>query len=107
MFHDPVAALVTRLDSGGFDPRPTGAGSWESRCPAHGGRRHNLSIKRGGFGRVLIHCHHEPGCKPADIMAALDMKFADLFAREPGRATPSGNGEADTGPKPRRRAYPT
>src|SRR5262245_44616462 len=107
MRRDPAAALVARLQSAGFDPRPTGPDSWESRCPAHDGGRHNLSISRGDFGRALIHCHHQPPCEPRDIMAALGMKMGDLFAHEPGRAPPSGNGKANAGPKPKPRAYQT
>ena len=58
MTTDPVAALLTCLEARGFDPRPTGPDSWESRCPAHNGNRHNLSIRAGEGGRLLLHCHH-------------------------------------------------
>ena len=54
----------------GFDPRPSGPDSWESRCPAHDGDRRNLSIKRGDDGRALIHCHAHD-CEARDIVAAL------------------------------------
>jgi putative DNA primase/helicase len=40
-------------------------------------------------------------------MAALGLTTADLFSREPGRDPPSGNGKANRGPKPERRAGPT
>ena len=66
---DPTQALVARLESLGFDPKATGRDSWESRCPAHGGSRRNLSIKRGDDDRVLIHCHHAQECPPAEIVA--------------------------------------
>src|SRR5262249_7651146 len=66
--------------------------------------RHNLSIKRGNLGRVLIHCHHEPSCAPADIMKALGMTLADLYPREPGRSHPSGNSKPN---KPTRTACPS
>ena len=79
MTDDPVAALVSRLESNGFDPRPTGPNTWESRCPAHSGRRHNLSITTGDDGRALIHCHHVPGCTPEAIAAALGLGIAGLF----------------------------
>ena len=62
MRNDPVAAIVAKLEQGGFDPQSTGPDSWESRCPAHDGSRRNLSIKTGSGGRVLIYCHHEPRC---------------------------------------------
>ena len=103
----PVGALVARLESSGFDPRPTGPGAWESRCPAHNGSRHNLSINTGDDGRALIHCHHEPACEPAKIMAAIGMTMADLFPYWSRMHTPSGDDKANARPKPKRCAYPT
>ena len=76
---DPAAAIVAKLEAGGYSPRPTGPDAWESRCPAHDGRRRNLSVKRGDDGRILVHCHHQPGCAPAAILAALGMTLSDLF----------------------------
>ena len=93
MQNDPVAALVAKLEQGGFAPRPTGSDSWESRCPAHGGRRRNLSVKKGDDGRALVFCHHAPGCSPDSIMGALGLSLADLFPeRNPApRITNSAN----------------
>ena len=99
---DPVAALVANLQRGGYDPRSTGPDSWEPRCPAHGGRRRNLSVKKGDDGRALIHCHHEPACEPANIMAAMGMNMADLFPSGPGRTPPSENDKANARTKPKR-----
>jgi hypothetical protein len=50
MSGDPVANLVARLESGGYEPRPAGPDSWESLCPAHKGSRRNLSVSRGDDG---------------------------------------------------------
>jgi len=99
----PVVNILDCLDRGGYDPRPTGPGAWESRCPAHGGQRHNLSIKRGDDGRILIHCHHQPGCDPVAILAPLGMTIADLFPRHPDPNSHRGNGK----PKGERRAHQT
>ena len=107
MQNDPVAALVAKLEQGGFAPRPTGSDSWESRCPAHGGRRRNLSVKTGDDGKALIHCHHEPACEPPKIMAAIGMTMADLFPSGPACTPPSGDDKANARPKPKRCAYPT
>jgi hypothetical protein len=79
---DPVALVVARLEARGCEPKPTGSDSWEARCPAHEGTRRNLSVGRGDTGAALVHCHHEPGCELADVLAALDLKPADLFATE-------------------------
>ena len=90
---DPVAALVANLQRGGYDPRSTGPGSWESRCPAHGGRRRNLSVKKGDDGRALVFCTTPPGCSYDSIMGALGLSPADLFPeRNPApRITNSAN----------------
>ena len=57
---DPLAVVIDNLERGGFAPRSTGPDSWESRCPAHNGCRHNLSVKKGDDGRALVFCHHAP-----------------------------------------------
>ncbi len=123
MASDPAAAILAKLQQGGFNPGPTGTDAWESRCPAHDGRRRNLSIKRGDDGRILVHCHHQPGCDPAAILAALGMTFSDLFPgdslrgqtsrngkpakpKPDHRGPPSGNGKSAKR-QPPRRAYPT
>lgn len=103
--HDPTAALVDQLQAGGFDPRPTGPDSWESRCPAHNGDGHNLSIKRGDDGRVLVHCHAH-GCEPQGIAETLGITMADLFPPQGDRPAPPAprvNGKARTG----RKAHPS
>ena len=123
MTPDPTAALVARLTLAGFDPRPTGPDSWESRCPGHNGSRRNLSVRRGDDGRALIHCHHADeagGCDHRAILAALGMAEADLFPpvdSAPPGARPGGfpqkqakNREANRQPgsaTQRPRAHPT
>ncbi|MGC8641135.1 MAG: DUF3987 domain-containing protein [Isosphaeraceae bacterium] len=86
--HEPVERLLHALAQAGFDPRAAGPGCWESRCPAHQGSRHNLSIRRGDDGRVLVHCHHlaqsgQPTCSPQDILGAIGLQLADLFPQSP------------------------
>jgi hypothetical protein len=84
---DPVATVVTKLQLNGFDPRETGPDQWESRCPAHEGRRYNLSIGRGDDGRALVYCHHADqagGCSLEAIVSALGMTEADLFPPRDG-----------------------
>ena len=120
---DPLAAILARLEQGGFDPQGTGPDSWESRCPAHNGSRKNLSLARGEDGRALVHCHHAPGCDTAGIMGALGMTMADLYTddslgvqtnrngkaarpKSDRRGPPSGNVKAAKA-KPPPRAYPT
>jgi hypothetical protein len=96
--HDtaPIQRLLARLTTNGYEPRPTGSGQWESRCPGHKGQRRNLSIREGNDGTVLIRCHHsdESGqsCSAAAIVGELGLELKDLFAKTPG--SPESNGEA-------------
>lgn len=81
-------AFVERVaQATGGHVRQAGDGRWECRCPAHDDRRASLSVAEGEGGRVLIRCH--AGCGFADILAALDLKPADLFPDGPRR---NGNG---------------
>jgi putative DNA primase/helicase len=107
MTTDPVAALVAKLEAAGCGPRSTGPDSWEARCPSHNGGRRNLSVRRGDDGRALLYCHHEPGCDPADIMAALGKTMADLFLPDHGCDRASENGRAKAKSKTEHRAHPT
>src|SRR5262249_17516821 len=100
-------AVVARLESRGFDPRETGPDSWVSRCPGHDGSRHNLSVTRGDDGRVLLHCHHAPGCSFEAIVQALGFDKADLFPRDDYRPAPSRNGKARPKAKAARCAHRT
>lgn len=59
--------------------RENGSG-WMARCPAHEDQHPSLSVKDGG-GKVLLHCF--AGCENAEILAALGLGMADLFARRP------------------------
>ena len=44
-------------------------GGWMARCPAHDDREPSLSIRDGGDGKVLVHCH--AGCDQGRVIAAL------------------------------------
>jgi hypothetical protein len=47
-------------------------------CPAHTDKGPSLSVREGDDGRVLLHCF--AGCATADVVAALGLTMADLFA---------------------------
>jgi putative DNA primase/helicase len=51
-----------------FGGRKAGGG-WMVRCPVHDDREPSLSIRDGGDGKVLVHCH--AGCSQAAVIAAL------------------------------------
>ncbi|GAB4467726.1 MAG: hypothetical protein OHK0029_39730 [Armatimonadaceae bacterium] len=56
-------------------------GYFTARCPAHDDRNPSLSITTGGDGRILLKC--QAGCYNGQILAALGLEFADLFAENP------------------------
>ena len=57
--------------------RKAGAG-WQAVCPAHPDKSPSLTIREGDDGRVLLHCF--TGCATADVVAAMGLTMADLFA---------------------------
>jgi len=65
-----------------LDGRRSGR-NWSARCPAHDDRQASLSISDGNDGRLLVHCH--AGCKTSDVLAAMNLTDADMFAEKPTR----------------------
>jgi putative DNA primase/helicase len=85
----PLDLVVSKLRTAGCDPAPTGSDAFQSRCPAHQGKRKNLSIRAGDDGRVLLYCHHcddsgGPSCTTEAIVATLGLGMEDLFAAPSG-----------------------
>jgi len=81
-----AAALLERLEG----VRQTGDGRWVARCPAHDDKSPSLSVRELGDGRILLHCF--AGCEALEILAAVDLKFSDLFPeRLHNHAHPAGS----------------
>ena len=57
--------------------KPTGAGRWIAKCPAHADKSPSLSIRETDDGRVLL--HDFGGCQTGDVLAALGLELSDLF----------------------------
>jgi len=100
---DPLGRVIAALSRNGCEPRETGPDRYESRCPAHDGRRRNLCISRGDDGRVLLHCHHvdELGrkCATEEVVRRIGLTMADL---QPGYDRRNGsNGKAVGQPRAR------
>jgi putative DNA primase/helicase len=95
--------VLDALTRGGYDPRPSGPGKWESRCPVHKGDRRNLSVDEGQDGTALVHCHHVDdagrNCPVPAIVAALGLTVKDLFPAGfgPGRRPKNGPGRKARG----------
>jgi hypothetical protein len=66
--------LLDRLDR----VRPSGAGRWMARCPAHDDGRASLSI-RDIDGRTLLHCF--AGCSTSAVLGSIGMELRELFDR--------------------------
>ena len=61
-------------------------GGYLARCPAHKDHAPSMSIGEGDDGRILLHCW--AGCETSDIVAALGLRWSDLFpARVRGSRT--------------------
>lgn len=84
----PIDVVIAALEKLGYQPKPSGIGNWRSRCPAHEGDSHNLSITEGTDGTVLLRCHHcENGmetCTAPAIASKLGLTMKDLFPTAKG-----------------------
>jgi hypothetical protein len=70
--HGLAAPLLARLEG----IIPAGPGRWYARCPAHDDKSPSLSIAEDGE-RVLI--HDFAGCTADEVLAAVNLKWADLY----------------------------
>lgn len=94
MSNTPVGAILQALlTATGRIPRQHGD-SWASRCPAHEDNNPSLSISAGNDGRALLHCH--AGCPTEAVLAALDVRAADLFPEETRRDRDPNHGPGGT-----------
>ena len=65
--------FIARLDG----VRQNGPESWSAKCPAHDDKAPSLSIRDAGD-RLLVHCFS--GCSALEIVGAVGLDLADLFA---------------------------
>jgi hypothetical protein len=80
MSTQPTDTLLSYLDR----VKQTGPNRWLASCsgPLHenGDRNPSLSIRETDDGGVLLHCFF--GCDYAQILAAIDLKPADLYPQQ-------------------------
>src|SRR5690606_18985346 len=69
----PLGLVLDRLDN----VRRSGRG-FTAKCPAHADRTASLSLAEGRDGRALLHCF--AGCSALDVVQALGLRLADLYA---------------------------
>jgi hypothetical protein len=82
MARDAVANVVMKLSQRGFDPRRLGPDSWESRCPAHGGKEYAVAISLNEQDVVVLNCRIKR-CPASAILRALDLSAVRLYANTP------------------------
>ena len=81
----PIDNVLAQLS----DARQMQSGQYAARCPAHGGKKRNLTIREFTSGAVGVYCF--AGCLTADVVAAMGLEMSDLFpprqlsGREPKR----------------------
>ncbi len=75
----PIGRVLDRLQG----VSQVGDRKWVAKCPAHPDRTPSLSVAESNDGKVLL--HDFAGCSTPDVLAALGLRFSDLFA--PRRST--------------------
>jgi hypothetical protein len=75
---NPLANIVDRLRSSGFQPRKIGDDEWESRCPGHGSSDHALFLGRGQDGKLVLQCRSTQNCSFSAILNKLNIKLRHL-----------------------------
>ncbi|MEQ9454361.1 MAG: hypothetical protein RLN76_07190 [Phycisphaeraceae bacterium] len=95
---DKFEALLQRLEG-----VRASSGGYMTLCPAHADQKPSLSIRRGGSGRILVHCF--AGCDTRDVLRAIGLDFTSLMPEEstlPDSATAGRPHRPVRGPKPSR-----
>jgi DNA primase len=70
----PIVNVLSRLDAVSM----RGTGQWRARCPAHDDHGPSLSVRETVAGGVLLFCF--AGCETADVVEAIGLRMADLYA---------------------------
>jgi hypothetical protein len=86
MGRDGLVNMVVQLDKLGFEPRRVGRLAWESRCPAHRGSDHSLSligITRDENREVVLQCRSPQNCSYVKIARAVYFSNAEVYAETP------------------------
>lgn len=83
---DPLEAVRDALERHGAGPAGP-VHKFTARCPVHDDRSPSLSVREGADGRALIYCF--AGCETEAVIAALGLRWADLFPPGHRNARPS------------------
>jgi len=77
---------------------PNDSGEYMCKCPAHDDRTASLCVKEGDGGKILVCC--QAGCSTSNVVQAMGLKMADLFADDGKRP------DRKPGAKPARKPAP-
>jgi hypothetical protein len=83
---DLLAAPPVRILSRLSGVRQVGVTQWEAHCPCHDDRRPSLRVKEGESSIALVKCL--AGCQTASVLAAIDLRMADLYPHRPAEDGP-------------------
>ena len=77
-------SFLSRLDK----VKPIGKDRWKACCPAHNDRSPSLYVAVGREDRILVDC--KAGCRPAEVVSAMGLRWSDLFAEGSTPPKPQG-----------------
>ena len=78
--------LLSRLDLIKELPARKHAESFSALCPSHSDRYPSLNVDVKHEGKILLRCRS--GCTNADILAAIGLKFRDLYPADGWKRPP-------------------
>lgn len=87
----PMDKVLAALRAAGKSVRPSGTG-WACQCPSHDDQQPSLSLGIGKNGAVVLHCH--TGCPHETVLAALGLRFSDLWPSPETAGGPSRPSQA-------------
>jgi len=76
---DPLKTVWDALEARDCNPRGP-EHRFSALCPAHEDRSPSLTVAEGSDGRAVLLCR--TGCDTAEVVAALGLRWADLFAED-------------------------
>ncbi|MCE9531476.1 MAG: toprim domain-containing protein [Planctomycetes bacterium] len=68
----PIDILAARLYNFNGDGE-----TFSALCPGHADGKPSLAIRQLANGRILLHCH--AGCKPEEVLSAINLDFSHLY----------------------------
>lgn len=74
----PIEKVLAAIEAATRHTPLKTANGWQTCCPAHDDTKPSLAVSVSNNGAVLMKCH--AGCTASDVVAAVGLSIADLFA---------------------------